>query len=327
MVFTRIESLFILAPLALLALFLKRRRRKNFYSHPLISYMRGKIPEPSRLVHLPRFLELLALACLAVALLNPALPSAKHLVMHRGLDIVLVLDLSSSMQEPIDMEGALRRRRMGMTIKESTRLDAVKEAIARFAQKRQGDRIGLVVFSENGYVVAPMTPDTAYLINYLKTVDHKTLASEGQTAIGEGIFTALQLAEQQSRGRIKNKGRLMVVLTDGENNTGRDVYLAIQKAVEAGFKIYFIGVEIRKTPESLRLVSALNAVGASYYDVRDSEQVGKAYGEINRLEKGTFLTEQEVDHLPYYYPFALASVLLLAASVSLRAFPYFLEIT
>jgi Ca-activated chloride channel family protein len=327
MIFTRPESILIVAPLALLALFLERRRRKSFYSHPLLSYMRGKIPQPSRLVHLPRFLELSALACLAVALLNPALPSAKHMVMHRGLDIVLVLDLSSSMQEPIDMEGALRRRRMGIAVKESTRLDAVKDAMARFAQNRQGDRIGLVVFSENGYVVAPMTPDTAYLINYLRMVDHKTLASEGQTAIGEGIFTALQLTEQQSRTGMRNKGRLMVVLTDGENNTGRDVYIAIQKAVEAGFKIYFIGVEIRKTPESLRLVSALNAVGAGYYDVRDGEQIGKAYSEINRLEKGTFLTEQEVDHLPYYYPFATASVLLLAAGVALRAFPYFLEIT
>jgi Ca-activated chloride channel family protein len=327
MVFTRLDWIFIIAPVLLLAFFLKRRRRRNFFSHPLLSYMRGQMPEPSRLVHLPRFLDLLALACLAVALLNPALPSAKHMVMHRGLDITLVLDLSSSMQEPVDMEGALRRRRMGISAKETTRLDAVKEAMARFAQDRHSDRVGLVVFSENGYVVAPMTPDTAYLINYLRMVDHKTLASEGQTAIGEGIFTALQLADQQSRGRIKNTGRIMVVLTDGENNTGRDVYLAIQKAVEAGFRIYFIGVEIRKTPESLRLVSALNAVGASYYDVRDSEQIGKAYSEINRLEKGTFLTEQEVDHLPYYYPFALASVLLLAAGAALRAFPYFMEIT
>ena len=72
-----------------------------------------------------------------------------------------------------------------------------------FVQKRHGDRVGLVVFSENAYVVAPMTQDMAYLTNYLRMVDNKTLASEGQTAIGEGILPLSISRSSKSRGAEK----------------------------------------------------------------------------------------------------------------------------
>ncbi|HSF58211.1 MAG TPA: VWA domain-containing protein, partial [Candidatus Binatia bacterium] len=242
-------------------------------------------------------------------------------------DILLLLDLSWSMQEPIDLEGALERRRAGVVRKEVTRLEAVKEAMLRFVQKRQGDRIGLIVFSENAYVVAPMTQDIAYLTNYLRMVDNKTLSSEGQTAIGEGILAALNLSEQQKQGSGRNLSRVMIVLTDGENNTGRDVYGAIQKAAQARYKIYFIGVEVKRAAETPRLIAAVQAAGGNYYDVRDAEQLGKAYAEIDRLEKGTYLTKAQVAHVPRYHPFALASLALLAASLGLRAIPYFIEVS
>ena len=103
-----------------------------------------------------------------------------------------------------------------------------------FVQKRHGDRIGLIVFSENAYVVAPMTQDMGYLTNYLRMVDNKTLASEGQTAIGEGILTALNLAEQQKQESGKNLSKVMIVLTDGENNTGRDVYAPSKRPLTQG---------------------------------------------------------------------------------------------
>jgi Ca-activated chloride channel family protein len=145
----------------------------------------------------------LALLVLAIALLNPVQPSAERTIFSKGLDILLILDLSWSMQEPIDLEGALERRRAGITRKEATRLEAVKEVMLSFVQKRHGDRIGLIVFSENAYVVAPLTQDVAYLTNYLRMVDNKTLSSEGQTAIGEGSSPLLILPSSKNKERKK----------------------------------------------------------------------------------------------------------------------------
>lgn len=324
--FTRLDLLYWFIPLALL-LFLLRRRKKTYFAHPLLFYLRGRLRAVLPLVHLPKLLEYAALGALLIAVLDPVLPSADYLVMKHGLDILLILDLSSSMQEPMDPRGAWQRRRLGITAKEKTRLDAVKEEITRFVQRRQNDRIGIVVFSENGYVVAPMTVDTNYLTHYLKMVDDKTLASEGQTAIGEGILTALQLATQQSRNGSAGEGRLMIVLTDGENNTGRDVYMALRKASEAGFKIHFIGVDLEKAREAPQLLAAVRATGGNYYDVRNSQELQKAYFDINRLERGTYFTKERIAHVPHFYPFALASVILLAASMALRAIPYFIEIS
>jgi Ca-activated chloride channel homolog len=327
MIFTQLDTLYLILPLLAVFFFFKWRRRKSYLTHSMLPYLWKQIRPVSRFVHLPKLLEFLALVVLAFALLNPVQPSAEHTIINKGLDILLLLDLSWSMQEPIDLEGALERRRAGVVRKEVTRLEAVKETMLRFVQKRQGDRIGLIVFSENAYVVAPMTQDIAYLTNYLRMVDNKTLSSEGQTAIGEGILAALHLSEQQKQGSGRNLSRVMIVLTDGENNTGRDVYGAIQKAAQARYKIYFIGVEVRRAAETPRLIAAVRAAGGNYYDVRDAEQLGKAYVEIDRLEKGTYLTKAQVAHVPRYHPFALASLALLAASIGLRAIPYFIEVS
>jgi Ca-activated chloride channel family protein len=327
MIFTRLDTLQLLLPLLLVFFFFKWRRRKSYLTHSMLPYLQNRIRPVSRFVHLPKVLEFLALLVLAIALVNPVLPSAEHSIINKGLDILLLLDLSMSMDEPIDLEGAIERRRARIFRKEVTRLEAVKEAMLRFVQKRHGDRIGLIVFSENAYVVAPMTHDISYLTNYLRMVDNKTLASEGQTAIGEGILTALHLLERQKQAGGKSLSRVMIVLTDGENNTGRDVYGAIQKAAQAGFKLYFIGVEVKRAVGTPRLIAAVQAAGGNYYDVRDAEQLGKAYIEIDRLEKGTYLTKAQVAHVPRYHLFALASLALLAASIGLRAIPYFIEVT
>jgi Ca-activated chloride channel family protein len=269
----------------------------------------------------------LALPVLAVALLNPVKTSAEHFIVNKGLDIILLLDLSLSMQEPMDPAADAARRRAGIQSRESTRLDAVKDVMKGFVQKRHGDRIGLVVFSENAYVVAPMTQDLAYLTNYLQMVDSKTLANEAQTAIGEGILAAINLWQQQKQGSEKTLSRVMIVLTDGENNTGRDIYGAIEKAAQARFKIYFVGVKLERVAEMPRLIAAVQAAGGNYYDVRDAEQLRRAYADIDRIEKGIFLTKAQATHVPYYHPFALTALALLLASIGLRAIPYFSELT
>jgi Ca-activated chloride channel homolog len=327
MIFTRLDIFRFLVPALLLFCLVRWRKKKNYFAHPLISYLQTKIRPASRLVYLPRSFEFVALGFLIVAALNPVLPSADHFVAKRGLDVLMALDLSSSMQEPIDLKGALERQRMGIRAKEKTRLEAVKGEMINFVRRRQGDRMGVVVFSENGYVVTPLTFDTPYLTQYLRLVDNKTLASEGQTAIGEGILTSLDLAAKQAREGGNSKGKVMVVLTDGENNTGRDVYQAINKARDEGYRIHFIGVEVDRARDAPRLIAAVQSTGGKYYDVRDAQQLEQAYRDINHLEKGTFLVKTQGKQVPYFYPFVAIALGALALSVALRAIPYFVEVS
>jgi Ca-activated chloride channel family protein len=328
MEFARLDLLWTLLAIIGLVLLIRWRRRKSFFAHPLLFYLRPHLRPASPLVYLPRLLEYVALGFLVVALLEPVLPYAERLVVKQGLDIIMVLDLSSSMQEPIDLKGSLERHRRGLKTREKSRLEAVKEAMAVFVQRRQDDRLAIVVFSENGYVVAPMTFDEVYVRRYLQMVDNKTLAGEGQTAIGEGIFTSVDLALKQARdGRGTSKGKVMVVLTDGENNTGRDLYEAISRAKAENFKIHFIGVEVDRVRDAPRLIAAVESTGGKYYDVRDARQLESAYVDINNTERGAFLVRTLDKQVPWFYPFALAALGFLAASVALRAVPYFIEIS
>ena len=328
MQFARLDLLWILAAIVGLLLLVRWRRRRNYFAHPLLYYLQPHLRPASPLVYLPKLLEYIALGFLITALLEPVLPFAERLVAKQGLDIIMVLDLSSSMQEPIDQKGSVERMRQGIRVKEKSRLEAVKEAMAKFVQRRQDDRLAIVVFSENGYVVAPMTFDETYVRRYLQMVDNKTLAGEGQTAIGEGIFTSVDLAFKQAReGRGATKGKVMVLLTDGENNTGRDIYEAITRAKAENFKIHFIGVELDRVRDAARLVAAVESTGGKYYDVRDVKQLEEAYADINSTERGSFLVKIIDKQAPWFYPFALASLGFLTASVALRGIPYFVEVS
>src|SRR3972149_11830731 len=101
MIFTRTDRLLILLLLVLVMLVVRWKRRKNYYTHPLLSYLRSKIQAASIIVYLPSLLAYLALGCLVIALLNPVLPLAEYMVMKESLDIIVVLDLSSSMSQSI----------------------------------------------------------------------------------------------------------------------------------------------------------------------------------------------------------------------------------
>src|SRR5436853_388055 len=133
-------------------------------------------------------------------------------------------DLSASMQE--QMSRPLP----------ATRLDATKAAIKSFVARRIDDRIGLVVFSDNAYVVSPLTFDHRYLARYIDTVDHDSLRGEGMTAIGEGLaLSNFLLARAAVSGR---RNKVIVVFTDGENTTGRDPLGALAQSDAAGIRVH-----------------------------------------------------------------------------------------
>jgi Ca-activated chloride channel family protein len=326
-IFSAPERLIWLLPLVGLVLLMAFKRRKPHIVHPFLMQIIARLRPASRWIYLPRSLEILALLALLPALLSPVLPLSRYAVSNEGLDILLTVDLSSSMEEPIDLIGALRRERQGIVIKEKTRLEAVKEAMVRFAESRRTDRIGVVVFSEEGYVVVPLTTDIPYVSRYLRMVETATLAGEGQTAIGEGVYTAMGQSHSQAReGARGGKGKVIVVLTDGENNAGRDVVEALKAAGAAGFRVHFIGVEVERAKNARQIIAAVQATGGKYYDVSKEEQLLKAYFDIDRQEKARFVSTTEVKNVPSYAPFALATFVLLFAAQLLRSQRFFTEV-
>ncbi|MBI4481296.1 MAG: VWA domain-containing protein [Acidobacteria bacterium] len=329
MYFTRLEFLLLIPPILGLLLW-RAYRRGRFLGHPLMFYLQERIRHASGWVRLPAAFQYVALAFLLVALLNPVLRFAEHEISVQALDIILALDLSASMQQPLGYHPSSGSFPKGPEeyAGKPNRLDAVKKAAIDFIEKRPNDRIGLVVFSANAYVVNPLTVDHQGLIQYVQMLDGKTLIGEGLTSVGEGLFAAHNLMVRQnrlSRGR-KQKGKVIVVFTDAEQNYGRKPFEPIAEARQFGTRLYMIGVDV-KTEVAEGIIDAIRASGGKYYDASDARQLREAYLEINSLEKNQVLSKEYIRNEPSYFLFASVAVILLSASVLLRAVPYFTEIS
>lgn len=330
--------------------------KRGHLGHSLLYYFSNKLtPASLWQIYLPGFLQALSLVFLYMAFLNPVIPISKHRLMIEGLNIVIVLDLSTSMLEYMEspQQSIVSGSSVGnipqgqMDQGHQTRLDAVKTAAIDFIQRRPHDRIGLVVFSANAYVVNPMTTDHKNLIQYMNTLDANTLIGEGLTSIGEGISTALNLMEIQRRReyaretkgatiaegidrwmpKMKGQGKVIVVFTDADQNYGLDPFIPLQKARKWGYRIYFIGVAPSQD-QALKnfwdeLMWAIQSTGGRYFDAQDNQQLKQAYLHIDSLEKVLFYTEQYINNVPVYSSFIRIAFVLLALSLGLRGFRYF----
>ena len=321
---------YLLGAVALVAL-LRQARPRNYFGHSLLAYLNERARPPALDIYLPKLLDLAGLVCLGLALLNPVIPFAEHTVRNEGLNMALVIDLSSSMQMPVT---GGRRMPTGAV---ETRLDAVKRAVVDFIRNRKGDRIGIIVFSNNAYVVSPMTLDHDYLVNYVEMINERTLSDEGMTAIGEGMLLARDLLIKQGLkdGQDQQRGNVIVLLTDGENNTGRPLDYALKEVRESGIKTYFIGVEVVMATTAANqgfndapvLITGVLSTGGRYFNARDAKQLEQAYREIHTIEKGRFLTRSHLRDVPAFAAFAWAALAAITAGFLLRAVPRFRELS
>ena len=166
-------------------------------------------------------LRLGALACLIVVLARPQIKDSWRTSSTQGTDIVLALDVSTSM-----LARDFKPDRFG----------AAKEVATRFIAGRESDNIGIVIFAGESLTGVPMTIDRTQLISYLQNLNMNML--EDGTAIGDGIATALNRLKE---GKAKSKS--IILLTDGSNNTGVVAPVtASEVAKELGVKIYTIGI-------------------------------------------------------------------------------------
>jgi Ca-activated chloride channel family protein len=282
---------------------------------------------------LPLLLLVAALVLIVAALMEPVIPYSQSEVRSRGLDIVMVLDLSSSMQEEMDSPGLPNLdnlAKVALHPRGKTRLEATKDAIKTFVHGRHDDRIGLVVFSDNAYVVSPLTFDYDYLVHYVDMVDDRILQGEGQTAIGDGLALANYLLFRQSRGSARGH-QVIVLFTDGENNRGRDPEEVLAESNDADIRVHFVGVdleqEVRSRPGVQRLLLTVTRNGGRYFNANSARDLVEASRTLDIVEKGSLVSKAYVHDAPVYQWFALPALLSLVAAMVTRAIPYFVDQT
>ena len=270
----------------------------------------------------------LAAAFTGLAIMQPVIPYSQADLTSRGLDIVLVIDLSSSMQE--EMGSGQARATTTVVTSGRTRMDAVKEAVRSFIRMRRDDRIGLVVFSDNPYVISPLTFDHQYLLHYVDFIDDKILQGEGQTAIGDGLALSNYMLARQATPNSRGH-QVIVLFTDGENNRGREPVDVLAESKEAGIRVHVVGVDlesdVKEKPAVQMLMAAVEQDGGRYFSADSERDLAAASRTIDAIEKGLLVSHVYVRDIPVYQWFAIPALVALAAALSLRAIPYFVDQT
>jgi Ca-activated chloride channel family protein len=307
----------------------KWRVRWRFAASSVVQSLQGRAYSASIVRRLPFALLALALGCISAALMQPVLPYSQADVSSRGLDIVLLLDLSSSMQEEMGLTAEQRARTSTGPIGK-TRLDATKSALKAFVRARRDDRIGLIVFSNYPYVVSPLTFDHEYVVRYIDFVDDKILEGEGQTAIGDGLALANYMLARQAAGGARGQ-QVIVLFTDGEYNRGRDPVEVLSESKDANIRVHVIGVdldqEVKDKPAVQQLMATVERNGGRYFDADAERDLMAASRTVDSLEKSMLVSRVFVQDVPVYEWFVVPALVFLAAAIALRAVPYFVDQT
>jgi Ca-activated chloride channel homolog len=228
---------------------------------------------------------------MVVGLARPQLGRARTEVQASGIDIVLALDVSGSMQ-------ALDFKLGGQPV---NRIDVVKSVVGKFIEDRPNDRMGLLAFAGAPYLVSPLTLDHDWLLQNLDRVRIGTV--EDGTAIGSAIATGVNRLRETAA-----KSKIVVLLTDGMNNAGKVSPAAAAEAAKAmGVKLYTIAAGVRgQAPVPVKdnfgntrlamakvdvdeetLQKIADETGGKFYRATDTDSLKHIYAEINRLEKTT----------------------------------------
>lgn len=258
-------------------------------------------------------------ALLVLAAARPQWAGEPFPLKNESRDILLVMDISNSMREP---DFALKGKRID-------RLTAVKATAQEFLEKRADDRIGLILFGTNAYLQAPLTFDKKSVSDILWQMS-AGMAGES-TAIGD----ALGLALKSIKDAPNPDKKIIILLTDGENNDGKlSLPQAIKLAQDEGVKIYTVGVGSDNAfmgsflgfplsgggqLDEVSLKQIADMTAGRYFRAKDTAGLQKIYSEIDKLEpndnEGRFI--REIKEL-YYIPLLAAWVLVLILAFSGR---------
>lgn len=230
------------------------------------------------LYHLLFVLRIIAIALIVVALARPQTHSenAKTKITD-GIDIVMAIDVSASM--------------LSQDLKPN-RFEALKKVASQFVKDRPNDRIGLVIYAGESYTKTPVTTDKSIILNALSEITYGQI--EDGTAIGMGLATAVNRLKES-----KAKSRVIILLTDGVNNTGFiDPQTAAELAAEYGIKVYTVGIGTNGMALS---PYALNADGSIIYRMQQVDIDEPLMKKIAQVTKGRYFRATNNQKLQQIY--------------------------
>jgi len=315
------EAFFLLA-LIPAALYLepgRTRRRRSIAVSSVELFDRAGLEAPWWKRNGRRVLRVLGLVLLVFAIARPQTGRSEYTVETQGVDIMLVLDISGSMQ--------------AQDFKPKNRLHVAKEGVKDFISRRKHDRIGLVIFAGQAMTQCPLTLDYDVLQKLVDDVHFGML--EDRTAIGVALATACN--------RLKNskaKSKVIVLLTDGQNNAGSvDPPTAARVAKALGIKVHTIGVgsngvvpvpvddpffgkrlvpmEVKLDEKALREIADIT--GGKFFLATNPEELKKIYDRIDKMEKTKIETRKFASYSDKFAYFAFPALLLVLLEAVLGA--------
>ena len=280
-------SLFVLIPILIFWYFRWNKKRFGTLRYSNLGVVKSveKFSRKKKYRHLPFILRLLAISLLILCFARPQSSHTEEEVITEGVDIVLALDISSSM--------------LAEDFKPNNRLEAAKLVAKDFIKGRKNDRIGMVVFAAKSFTQCPLTLDYGILLNFIDEVESGMI--EDGTAIGMAIANAANRLRDS-----KAKSKIVILLTDGQNNKGQlDPITAAKVAQAFDIRIYTVGVGKRGTAlypvddpifgkryvqmpvqiDEKTLKAIAKITKGSYYRATDKESLDKIFQEIDQLEK------------------------------------------
>lgn len=270
--------LLLLLPLMLLWYwFWNKKSQANVTFSTTIAFKKTKSWSDA-LYHLLFVLRMIAIALIVVALARPQTHSenAKTKITD-GIDIVMAIDVSASM--------------LSQDLKPN-RFEALKKVASQFVKDRPNDRIGLVIYAGESYTKTPVTTDKSIILNALSEITYGQI--EDGTAIGMGLATAVNRLKES-----KAKSRVIILLTDGVNNTGFiDPQTAAELAAEYGIKVYTVGIGTNGMALS---PYALNADGSIIYRMQQVDIDEPLMKKIAQVTKGRYFRATNNQKLQQIY--------------------------
>jgi Ca-activated chloride channel family protein len=264
--------------------------------------------------HILIVLRVAGVLLLVTALARPQAGEKETEIQTEGVDIVLCLDTSGSMQAlDFHLDG-----------KRVDRLEVVKKVVRDFIEKRRDDRIGMVVFGAEAFTQCPLTMDYGVLLKFL---DRLEIGMAGDaTAVGSALATSVKRLKD-----VPGKSKVVILLTDGRNNAGKiSPVTAAEIAKTYNVKVYTIGVGVEgKSPflvqtffgkdyvyqevdldeNTLREIARIT--GGEYFRAMDTASLEKVYDEIDRMEKTEAKVKEYMEYEELFHRFALPGLLLL----------------
>lgn len=324
--------------LALWAMHLRRlRRRRGGLTFPHSQL--GELPRSwrVRLTPLPGLLRVMALVLLVLAAARPQLGRQREKIHQKGVDIILALDVSGSMRA----EDILPNR-----------LEAAKLVIHRFLSRLSTDRVGLIVFAGRSFTQCPLTTDYG-VIDELLGECHIGMVQFDGTAIGEALVNCVYRFQSEAERRAKRTGgeggeprsRVVVLLTDGFNNTGRITPLeAAEMAKVKGIRVHCIGLGTAEgapvpwmqggvpgyltNPDGSLLITRLDEpslqaiaklTGGQYFRATDARALDSIYRRIGEMEQHAIEIEKVTHHEERFIVPLVAGAAILLLELLLRA--------